>query len=854
MSHQPDYADSVASSASSSSSSTSLNKPSKDSIEPLISQVFGHLKSAASTVNQLTSQTLSESQQSLMKESIDHIYATMNEMRQRHGAVTTSSSEQAALLARAASSFASSMGGTFSIPSSDPNSTSYEYSDIDDLEMDMENLTDKYLENVDRFLMEHQKLKGKHVSEPKFVKPQTKWKNKPNNANSVFVPKLAEKPNALVPLEEVLAMRQDFDASVESFPYTRHGFGLGGDVRRDSYPHPYLPEIQSFKFREDQLKPCSPQIIKSMEEVPCTWVDSKQKLLELVALLDSQMEFAIDLEHHSFRTYQGFCCLMQISTRTEDFLIDVVELRDDLHLLNSSFTNPNIVKVMHGADCDILWLQRDFGLYIVNMFDTGQAARVLGLSPAYAYILPHYCNINPDKKYQLADWRLRPLPSVMISYARADTHFLLYIYDRLRNDIFDQKNGKEGLISVLEKSRQICMRRYEKFVYDESSYLYLRRKFPQGITEEEDNILRELFKWRDQIARENDESVRFVLPDDTLVFVATKKPNTTNRLLSVCSPPSRLVKENCEHIVQLIQKATRGEVDPAELITETPTRDPAVAQTPGRDSPILDLSQLCQKAHWFSKPDMIQSVSFDTPDEMMIDSTPHRAPNTQSNVFVPQAIQSSFYNSSFNTVQTNTHWKQPPTPGQDLMDLYSPSAYAKPTPAANLPARHPVLPDQPQEVPEQPKFLDKHHFETPILTPPPAKNVDDRTPPEERVPKSLHEIYRLSQQNRKRNKQKKKLKQSSVTDPRPAYSAPAAKSPTETVEDPKEFMDQIGWRVKSPSQDSMQVSPANTSQQDGNHQQKHQSHSNAGGNNSNNRRANSSSHQKRNNRKKTRGR
>lgn len=31
-----------------------------------------------------------------------------------------------------------------------------------------------------------------------------------------------------------------------------------------------------------------------------------------------------------------------------------------------------IVQVLHGADSDIAWLQRDFGLYIVNLFDTGQ--------------------------------------------------------------------------------------------------------------------------------------------------------------------------------------------------------------------------------------------------------------------------------------------------------------------------------------------------------------------------------------------------------------------------------------------------------------------------------------------------
>lgn len=51
-------------------------------------------------------------------------------------------------------------------------------------------------------------------------------------------------------------------------------------------------------------------------------------------------------------------------------------------MLLDVFTDPKIVKVMHGSDSDIVWLQRDFGLYIVNLFDTGQATRVLGSSPS----------------------------------------------------------------------------------------------------------------------------------------------------------------------------------------------------------------------------------------------------------------------------------------------------------------------------------------------------------------------------------------------------------------------------------------------------------------------------------------
>lgn len=46
-----------------------------------------------------------------------------------------------------------------------------------------------------------------------------------------------------------------------------------------------------------------------------------------------------------------------------------------------------------------------------------------------------------DKKYQLADWRIRPLPEVMLTYARQDTHYLLYVYDRLKNELLARGNG-----------------------------------------------------------------------------------------------------------------------------------------------------------------------------------------------------------------------------------------------------------------------------------------------------------------------------------------------------------------------------------------------------------------------------
>lgn len=81
--------------------------------------------------------------------------------------------------------------------------------------------------------------------------------------------------------------------------------------------------------------------------------------------------------------------------------------------------------MLHGAESDIVWLQQDFNLYIVNLFDTFHASKVLGsffftFSPSrlthvfkdfprhgLATLMEMYCDFIPDKRYQLADWRIR---------------------------------------------------------------------------------------------------------------------------------------------------------------------------------------------------------------------------------------------------------------------------------------------------------------------------------------------------------------------------------------------------------------------------------------------------------------
>ena len=100
----------------------------------------------------------------------------------------------------------------------------------------------------------------------------------------------------------------------------------------ESYPHPYQHELSIYEPGEDQLTSAEVTEPLGMGATPFTWVDDAEALDRMKTVLDSVDEIAIDLEAHNYRAYDSFCCLMQISTRTEDYLVDSLALRGSLHV------------------------------------------------------------------------------------------------------------------------------------------------------------------------------------------------------------------------------------------------------------------------------------------------------------------------------------------------------------------------------------------------------------------------------------------------------------------------------------------------------------------------------------------
>jgi ribonuclease D len=51
----------------------------------------------------------------------------------------------------------------------------------------------------------------------------------------------------------------------------------------------------------------------------------------------------------------------------------------DISGLKKVFADPKVEKIFHAAEYDILCLKRDYGFEFTNLFDTMQAARILGI-------------------------------------------------------------------------------------------------------------------------------------------------------------------------------------------------------------------------------------------------------------------------------------------------------------------------------------------------------------------------------------------------------------------------------------------------------------------------------------------
>lgn len=396
-------------------------------------------------------------------------------------------------------------------------------------------------------------------------------------------------------------------------------------------PHMKRDDILNLKCNYP-LPSAQPESIQEhdLSEINHVWVDTVEKLSDLVNNLKSVTQLAVDLEAHSYRSFAGLVCLMQITIDdhaggSQDYLIDTLALYHDISsALAPVFANPNILKIMHGADSDVAWLQRDFGIYVVNLLDTGRAARLLKLpSFGLAHLLKAYVGVTADKTHQLSDWRQRPLPETMQHYAKMDTHYLMKIAQHLLWSIQHHSSPEVTVEKLFDACQQVCLIRYDKEVFrinGHKSLIHSNRKSKTELSDTQEEALRSLYDWRDMVARECDESPHFVCPNKSLLRLCMACPTTVTALQSLLNPMPPLVLRFSQDILQrfhhtLKDKAPRAGPHSSSAFFFKPAEPDEESTLRGLLSPVLGTEALYKEAGWMTPSALHDSVHESTEDE-----------------------------------------------------------------------------------------------------------------------------------------------------------------------------------------------------------------------------------------------
>ena len=168
-------------------------------------------------------------------------------------------------------------------------------------------------------------------------------------------------------------------------------------------------------------------------------IDNQEKFNNICKKLASEPVIFMDTEFHRRITYYAKLSVVQIASKEDKVIIDILAVTD-LTALKELLLNQEVLKVFHAPLQDFEIFLNIFGKLPNNIFDTQIAAGVIGLDDVMGYsrLCQAMLNINLDKTMQKANWLERPLSKKLLDYAIKDVEYLIPLYRDLSRTISER--------------------------------------------------------------------------------------------------------------------------------------------------------------------------------------------------------------------------------------------------------------------------------------------------------------------------------------------------------------------------------------------------------------------------------
>jgi ribonuclease D len=300
------------------------------------------------------------------------------------------------------------------------------------------------------------------------------------------------------------------------------------------------------------------------------FIDTQQALDAFVAGSRGTNLLTLDTEFLREKTYYAQLCLLQIATGESEVIIDPFAPLD-LKALIPLLVDEHIVKVFHAGDQDRAILYQELGTVVRPVFDTQHAALLLGLPQQMSLIalVKRCCGVSLKKSESFSDWSQRPLTSTQLSYAADDVHYLPAVYEKMVGEL-----TASGRLSWLDADFR-AMEDEDKYRV-KNREVWRKLKGVSALRGSQLAVVREIAAWREQLAQRRNLPRKWILPDDLLVEVARREPDSLDALFHTRGIKEKLGKKWALEVLAAIAVARQQPQSEWPVMERSPIRDTSV--------------------------------------------------------------------------------------------------------------------------------------------------------------------------------------------------------------------------------------------------------------------------------------
>jgi ribonuclease D len=265
--------------------------------------------------------------------------------------------------------------------------------------------------------------------------------------------------------------------------------------------------------------------------------------------LAAARRFGLDTEFVGEDTYHPRLCLVQVATEDDLFLIDPLSA-GPLDAFWGLVNDPANLVIVHAGREEVrlchLWSGRPPG----NLFDLQIAAGLAGLiyPIGHGALVGQLLGVKLSKGETLTEWRSRPLTREQIRYAFDDVRYVLALWQKLHTRL-DAQGRLDWAREEFERLKEQAAPETPAAAAPNEKWRKLRGL--GSLDRRRLAVVRELFRWREEMAAKTNRPPRTIVRDDLLIEIARRNPTRDKDLHVVRG----LAKRDTQAILETVERA-----------------------------------------------------------------------------------------------------------------------------------------------------------------------------------------------------------------------------------------------------------------------------------------------------------